>query len=469
MENIRIGVIGNIGAGKSDFVTTAKKSPIDELLLDIFPTRNGQEKVHSFHEQYTPEVLDAFYEDPEKWAFMAQIEFLNGRLERQPLIENSRGIVLEDRTLAEDFHVFGKAQKILGRMTNEEFLTYDRTFRLMTDKFGEPDMVVYLRADVNSLQKRIKKRGRPSERKVTDAYLTLLNDLYEDFFDTLDCPKTVVNVNEYADDDKALQAHFVRVIQQVANRMKSFDLRVATPGLSDWVRAPRKEATIRAIEAERQLEDYLASHPKFIDISGLVARGKSSLARIMERSLRINALYENPLENPLLEKFLADKATHAFDLQMHFKEMRARYRLEGVASGESYVNDRSFAEDILVFSRQLHEEGYLTDGQLDLLKVEFKKTSDLIPQADLLVALQGSPEFSWKHIHLRGIPMEIEGGWTFPQIQALHRWDSSYPEDVRKQGYHRGPVLKVNAEILDITSRIHGGYVFEQMYKMLTE
>ena len=104
MENLRIGICGNIGVGKSTLVEAATKHPLDNILLDQFPSRGGDEKVYSFPENFNEEVLDAFYEDPIANAFTAQIEFFNGRLDRQKEIEQCRGIVLEDRTLLEDYH-----------------------------------------------------------------------------------------------------------------------------------------------------------------------------------------------------------------------------------------------------------------------------------------------------------------------------------------------------------------------------
>lgn len=111
MENLRIGVVGNIGVGKSTLISKLKQSPLCDILLSCLPSREGDEKVYTFAEEFDPEVLDAFYKDPVAMAFTAQIEFLNGRLVRQAHIEQSRGIVLEDRTIFEDYHIFGKAQK----------------------------------------------------------------------------------------------------------------------------------------------------------------------------------------------------------------------------------------------------------------------------------------------------------------------------------------------------------------------
>ncbi len=143
MENLRIGICGNIGVGKSTLVKAATKEPLSEILLNALPSRNESDEVHSFPEQFNAEVLEAFYRDPAANALMAQIEFFNGRLTRHRKVQQCSGIVLEDRTLSEDYHIFGKAQHIQGTMTEEQFLAYQRTFNLMTEEIPPPDLMVY--------------------------------------------------------------------------------------------------------------------------------------------------------------------------------------------------------------------------------------------------------------------------------------------------------------------------------------
>ena len=164
MENLKIAIIGNIGAGKSTLIESFKTPELSKILLSCFPKLEGHEKVQTFEEEFDNDVLDAFYKNPVQHAFMAQIEFLNGRLARQSKLKEARGIVLEDRTILEDYHVFGKAQKILGNMTDEEFKTYQRCFNLMTVQTEDPDLVIYLRTKTEILQKHITTRGRDSEK-----------------------------------------------------------------------------------------------------------------------------------------------------------------------------------------------------------------------------------------------------------------------------------------------------------------
>ena len=464
MENLRIGVVGNIGVGKSTLIDAMQFPPLSTKLLSHFPSTDGDERVHSFQEHFNPNVLDAFYKDPKKHALIAQLEFFNGRLERQYEIDRARGIVLEDRTIFEDYHIFGKAQKIMGHMSDVEFEVYQHNYNLMMQKIEEPTLLVYLRADIDTIMGRIQKRGRDCERSIPRDYLELLNGLYETFVArNTNCPVLVIDASPRDD----LDAYLRETVDKISLKIKELDLRVCTPGLQSWVQLPETEAAIRASEAEQRLEDYLKKNKRLITVAGNVGLGKSTVTALMQRSLRIDAIYENPEKNPLLTEFIKNKKEHCFNLQKHFIKMRAEQRLRGANSPTSTVKDRSLAEDLLVFCEHFHQAGYLTSNELDMLNTEFYKTNSSLPSSDLMIVLQGRPELAWKRIQQRGRAMEIKGGWEFSDIQSLNRFYGSYPDDVRKTGFHKKPTLELNVNKLDLANRVHMGYVFEKVYDTL--
>jgi deoxyadenosine/deoxycytidine kinase len=464
MEHLRIGIVGNIGVGKSTMVEAMSSAPYNKFLLDVIPEKTGNEKVFAFEEEFIPEVLDEFYKDPVSNAFMAQIEFFNGRLDRQRKIEGCQGIVIEDRTLKEDYYIFGLAQKVLKNMSAAEFLAYQRTFNLMTEKIPDPDLIVYLKADTKTLLSRLGKRGRESEKMIKENYLSLLNELYEKFIlRHVDCPVLIIDATENIDVDLYLK----KTIYKIKEKIENLQLRVTTPGIGRWVNLPQAAATIKAVESEAKLEGFLKKNPKLISVAGNVGLGKSTLSAILERSLKIKGLYENPEDNPLLEKFLADKPQYCYDLQMHFLEMRAAHQIEGKSGDGSYIIDRSIPEDLLVFSYQFQKDGHLTQNQLDSLSASFKRVCDDIPSADLIIVLKGGANLSWRRIMQRGREMEIEGGWTKTEIEALSKWYDSYAKDVVDFGFHKGKVLEINVDKIDFTNRIHVGYIFEEIHKAL--
>lgn len=464
MDNFRIGIIGNIGAGKSTLIDFAARSPYKEKLLSFFPALAENGEVLSFEEQFNEEVLDAFYKDPKSNAFMAQIEFFNGRLRRQEKIQRTTGVILEDRTIFEDYHVFGKAQYHFGSMSRPEFICYQDTFKLMTRHIKEPDLYIYLKADSDTLLARINKRGRDSEKLIERDYLEVLNKLYNEFIDLhISAPVITINIEDYNEN----KGYFHMIFDKVAEKISEMKLSLKVPQLSEWVNLSETDAIIKSLEVERKLEKFLKKYPKLITVAGNVGLGKSTLTSILQRSLSIEGLYEKPEDNKLLELFLGDKKKYCFDLQMEFLNMRSELRLKGKNGLKSYVKDRSIPEDVLIFCRSFYNAGLLEKDELDLLFAEFRKACQALPNADLLITLRGSTDLSWSRIVQRNRKMEVDGGWTYGDIDSLNNFYQTFKNDVVSYGFHEGPVLEIDMDMLDMTNRAHVGYVFENIYELL--
>jgi deoxyadenosine/deoxycytidine kinase len=83
-------------------------------------------------------------------------------------------------------------------------------------------LVVYLRASVETLQRRIHRRGRDYEREISPDYLANLNDLYEFWIDRFSlCPVLTVP----ADDLDYVQhpGHLDLVVQKVQEKLTGKD------------------------------------------------------------------------------------------------------------------------------------------------------------------------------------------------------------------------------------------------------
>ena len=77
---------------------------------------------------------------------------------------------------------------------------------------------------------------------------------------------------------------------------------------------------------------------------------------------------------------------------------------------------------------------------------------------------------SWhgSRIQQRGRAMEVEGGWSYAEIASMAKFYRTYANDVRKFGFHRGPILEIDVDKIDLSNRIHMGYLFELVYDALT-
>lgn len=157
---------GNIGAGKTTLVG---------LMCELLGWKPYLEPVAE-----NP-YLEDFYRDMARWAFHSQVFFLTHRVHSHRLLLDDAHSVVQDRSLYEDAEVFARNLHRQGRMSERDWQTYQGLYRTFTTLLPPPDLVVYLRASVPTLRRRIAQRGRSFEAGITDVYLGELNALYEDW------------------------------------------------------------------------------------------------------------------------------------------------------------------------------------------------------------------------------------------------------------------------------------------------
>ena len=166
---MHVAIAGNIGAGK----TTLTK-----LLAKHYKWTAHFESVDE-----NP-YLDDFYAEMERWSFNLQIFFLNSRFRQILEIHESGKNIIQDRTIYEDAHIFAPNLHAMGLMTNRDFSNYSSLFDLMENLVSPPDLLIYLRANIQTLVGQIHNRGRDYENSISIDYLSRLNERYEAWIST---------------------------------------------------------------------------------------------------------------------------------------------------------------------------------------------------------------------------------------------------------------------------------------------
>lgn len=166
-----IAIAGNIGSGKTT---------LTQMLTERYHAKAYLEEVDN------PYIGD-FYEDMNRWSFNLQICFLGNRIRQtmEMLKDNRSGVILQDRTIYEDAHIFAGNLHEMGLMSGRDIETYMKIFGLVTELIPKPDLLIYLKASVPTLISQIRKRGREYEMNIDAAYLQRLNDKYNDWMDTI--------------------------------------------------------------------------------------------------------------------------------------------------------------------------------------------------------------------------------------------------------------------------------------------
>lgn len=171
-----IVVEGPIGVGKTSLARRLAGHLEAQLLLE-------QPELNPF--------LSRFYQDQRRFALQTQLFFLFQRLDQ--LRELSQPDFFT-RTVVGDYLLEKDPLFALLTLNEDEYTLYRKIYDHISPQTASPDLVIYLQARPETLIARVRKRGIDMERKISDAYLTVLAESYTRFFHNYDAaPVMVVN------------------------------------------------------------------------------------------------------------------------------------------------------------------------------------------------------------------------------------------------------------------------------------
>lgn len=200
-------IAGNIGVGKSTLTTLlAQKLGWDPFLEQV--TEN-------------PYLAD-FYQDMTHWSFHSQVYFLSRRLQQHGRLLQHNNCVIQDRSVYEDAEIFARNLYQQGHMRARDWQTYQSLYQTLCQLLQPPHLVVYLKASVPTLQRRIGQRGRDYEQTINPDYLARLNVLYDKWADDFSlCPVLIVETDhlDYVQNDE----HLAQIITYIQQRLRGKD------------------------------------------------------------------------------------------------------------------------------------------------------------------------------------------------------------------------------------------------------
>ncbi len=187
-----------------------------------------------------------------------------------------------------------------------------------------------------------------------------------------------------------------------------------------------------------------------IVISGMVGLGKTTLAEIISKEMKIPAYFESVKDNKILPLFYlatpeeTEKYRYPFLLQLEFLRTRMR-DLKEALSYPNAVMDRSIYEDPY-FAQKIFEEGRLSELELQVYLSLFKEMMEEVPgtpskKPDVLIYLKASWETVYQHLQKRGRNFEL----TEASIKHLHYLWEGY-DTWLEQNYHESPVIILDYE-----------------------
>ena len=179
MRNLNYVVIeGAIGVGKTSLA---------KLLSDRLGAKLVLEK---FEEN---PFLSEFYDDPVRFAFQTQLFFLLQRYQQQ---QELRQVDMFHNLLISDYMFIKDRLFASLNLDEKEMSLYDSIANMLERNVINPDLIIYLQADTNTLMKNIAKRGREFEANISYDYINGLNEIYtEYFFRYNETPLVIINTN----------------------------------------------------------------------------------------------------------------------------------------------------------------------------------------------------------------------------------------------------------------------------------
>ncbi|NND58794.1 MAG: deoxynucleoside kinase [Gammaproteobacteria bacterium] len=136
--------------------------------------------------------LPDFYADMKRWAFHSQMYFLSSKFRIHQQLDQTPGVVIQDRTIYEDAEIFATALRNMRYIDTRDWHTYRSFYDTILQSIQPPDLMIYLRCSIRALRKRIRLRGREMEQDVPLAYLRRLQKLYESWFESYDRSEVLV-------------------------------------------------------------------------------------------------------------------------------------------------------------------------------------------------------------------------------------------------------------------------------------
>ncbi|RPJ02458.1 MAG: hypothetical protein EHM39_01820 [Chloroflexi bacterium] len=281
-----IAVEGVIGVGKTTLARLLQREFNAQLVLEVF--------------EENPFLSD-FYTDRARYAFQTQIFFLLSRYHQQ------RQLATIPRPLISDY-MFDKDRLFAQvNLDGDELVTYYRVQEALAENSRLPDQVIFLKADTDTLMRRITARDRPYERNMESGYIDSLRTAYDQFFAAYDAaPVLVIDTTEI--DFVRNPDDYDSILSRIRGAVGEGPRQPALPGLDQGAMAASVAA---ASDGEARGVGPAAQHLSVAQITSI----RAELADVLAHLFRL--------------------ATHAgVDLEAAFQEQIRRERVLNV-EGES--------------------------------------------------------------------------------------------------------------------------------------
>lgn len=184
MKPILVTVEGPIGIGKTSLARELNQAFSLQLLEEIV---------------YENPFLGKFYENVAEWGFQLEMYFLCNRYKQLQDIHThylQKGI-----SVVSDYNIFKNTIFARRTLSDANLPKYLKIYDILTEDLPQADLVIYLKASIDTLMRRIALRDREFERNMDVAYMEQLIADYDAFMEAFQKQHPDVQVLTFACDD----------------------------------------------------------------------------------------------------------------------------------------------------------------------------------------------------------------------------------------------------------------------------
>ncbi|KYG29142.1 deoxynucleoside kinase [Priestia endophytica] len=124
--------------------------------------------------------LKDFYQNIDEWSFQTEMFFLCNRYKQLEDLEAR--FLTKQKPVVADYHVLKNIVFAKRTLHMKHYDKYERVYKVLTEDLPMPNIIIYLNASLETLLKRISKRGRDIEQDIDHTYLLNLKEDYEKMF-----------------------------------------------------------------------------------------------------------------------------------------------------------------------------------------------------------------------------------------------------------------------------------------------
>ena len=167
-KNIFIAVEGPIGAGKTTLANLLNEHFGYTLLREIV--------------EENP-FLAKFYTNINEYALQTEAFFLFNRVKQ--LEDIQKNVLSKSGGVVSDYHIVKNLIFAGLTLDNNQFHRYKQVYNIFVNDLPQPDIVIYLNSDTDTLMRRIDHRDRNFERQMDRNYIDNLRKEYRYYFNPL--------------------------------------------------------------------------------------------------------------------------------------------------------------------------------------------------------------------------------------------------------------------------------------------